>query len=181
MRQRSVLALLLAAGFVSLSACASAPSRRAGDAVRLNVPFYPDDTDQCGPSSLASVLTYWKQDATPPVLKKEIYLAKLKGSLPFDLLIAAQKRLPARMVNEGLDSLKAELRAGRPIVAYLNRGWEFAPVGHYVAVVGFDEGRKGVYAHSALKEASFIPYRKFLNDWKKTDYWAIYVSSTPAH
>jgi hypothetical protein len=156
--------------------------RSAGEeTVRLPVPFFADNSDQCGPSSLASVLTYWKQDVTPAKLKDEIYLKKLKGSLPFDLMLAARERLPSQMVNEGLEGLKAELRSGRPVIAHLNRGSKWVPAGHFVAVVGFDEGRRGVYAHSGMKESAFISYRSFLKDWGKTDHWALYVSSEPTH
>src|SRR6185437_4712528 len=103
-----------------------------------------------------------------------------KGSLPFDLLLAAQKRLPARMVNDGLDGLKNELRSRRPVIACINRLAEWLPADHYIVVVGYDEARAGIYAHSGLHANVFIPYRKFLRVWKKIDYWALYVSSAAA-
>jgi len=56
------------------------------------VPFFADDTDQCGPASLASVLNYWGIPSDPVTLRNETYLPKLRGSLPIDLLIAAESR-----------------------------------------------------------------------------------------
>ena len=58
--------------------------------VHLNVPFFPDDEDQCGPATLASMLTYWGIPSDPRMLKDEIYLRRLRGTLPIDLLLAAE-------------------------------------------------------------------------------------------
>ena len=60
--------------------------------LHVAVPFFADDTDQCGPAVLASVLTYWGFRTDPVALKEEIYLPRLKGTLPLDLMLAAQAR-----------------------------------------------------------------------------------------
>src|ERR1035437_3930060 len=56
----------------------------------LQVPFFADHTDQCGPSVVASVLSFWGTPMTPSELKQEIYVTHLKGSLAIDLMLAAQ-------------------------------------------------------------------------------------------
>jgi hypothetical protein len=66
------------------------------------------------------------------------------------------------------------------VIAYLNLGNAWVPLTHYVVVVGFDDQRQGVYVHSGLKEATFMPYRKFLSDWKKTGDWALEVHPSSA-
>src|ERR1700709_1563698 len=109
-----------------LAGCASfgAPRVPEGRMVRLSVPFFPDDTDQCGPSVLASVLEYWGKPAAPSELKKEIYRANLKGSLTVDMLLAPKDRgLAADMGDGGLAEVKTELDAGRPVIAFLNVGF----------------------------------------------------------
>ncbi|MGH7220236.1 MAG: hypothetical protein ACREI1_07895, partial [Nitrospiraceae bacterium] len=63
-----------------------------GQVVHVVVPFFPDGTEQCGPATLASVLTYWGIPSEPAVLKVEIYRPQLRGTLPMDLLLAAQAR-----------------------------------------------------------------------------------------
>ena len=135
----------------------------------LSVPFFSDNTDQCGPSALASVLSFWGPPIDPSTLKKEIYLAHLKGSLPMDLLLAAQNHgFRAHLYNGSIDDLKSELRKGHPLVAFINRGFDFFPIGHYVVIGGYDEERQGLYIHSGLAKNQFVRYRHFLKNWDKT-------------
>jgi hypothetical protein len=146
------------------------------------VPFFPDDTDQCGPATLASVLTYWGVRTDPVVLKEEIYLPRLKGTLPLDLLLAAQERgLNAEIYQGSLDNLKVELEAGHPLVALLDLGFAIFPQGHYVVVTGYDDQRQGVYVHSSLEPDVFIPYERFLRSWEKTGRWTLLVEPPVGH
>src|SRR5687767_6827273 len=62
----------------------------AGRQVLLEVPFFPDKTNQCGPSALAGVLSFWGKPADPAKLREEMYLDKLKGTLPLDLFLTAK-------------------------------------------------------------------------------------------
>jgi ABC-type bacteriocin/lantibiotic exporter with double-glycine peptidase domain len=142
--------------------------------VHLAVPFFPDDTDQCGPATIASVLTYWGIPVEPPVLRAQIYLRRLRGTLPIDLFLAAQAQgLQAKGVGGTLDKLKAELDAGRPVVALLNLGGAIFPQGHYVVITGYSERQQGVYMHSGLDRDLFVPYDRFLGDWKKAGRWML--------
>jgi ABC-type bacteriocin/lantibiotic exporter with double-glycine peptidase domain len=169
------------AALLLLSGCASSSGRpgnpASGDArARLEVPFFPDKTDQCGPSALASVLGFWGKPAAPAELRKEIYQAPLKGSLTVDLLLAAQSRgLSARMPEGGLDLLKREIDAGHPLIAFVNVGLRSYPIGHYVVITGYDDRRGVVLAHSGTKRDQAISYRKFDRQWALTRRWALLV------
>jgi ABC-type bacteriocin/lantibiotic exporter with double-glycine peptidase domain len=135
----------------------------------LQVPFFPDHTDQCGPSVVASVLTFWGTPATPSELKREVYTSQLKGSLSIDLMLAAQKRgFKAHLYSGSVEDLKSELGKGHPVIAFLNRGYDFLPVGHYVVINGFDDARQGLYIHSGTKKNKFITYKRFAGFWNKT-------------
>jgi len=143
----------------------------------ITVPFFPDDTDQCGPATLASVFSYWGVRTDPGILKKEVYVPRLKGALPLDLLLAAQARgLKAEIYEGSLDNLKSELEAGRPLVALLDLGFVIFPQGHYVVVTGYDDRRQGVYVHSSLEKDVFVPYERFLRSWDKTGRWSLLVT-----
>ncbi len=145
------------------------PSVPAGGYWHLDVPFFSDNTDQCGPASLAGVLSFWGSPVDPAVLKQEIYLANLKGSLPMDLVSAAERRgFKAHYYNGSLDDLRSELRLGHPLIAFVNRGFDFMPVGHYVVVTGFDEGKRGLFLHSGSSSNRFVRYNNFLKEWNKT-------------
>ncbi len=142
--------------------------------LHLNVPFYSDTTDQCGPATLAGVLSYWGKRVTPEQLKKEMYVAKLHGTLPMDLMLTAQAHgLTSDMVKGSLALLRAELSAGRPVLAMLDTGISLVQVHHYVIVTGIDDARGGILAHSAGKEDKFFTFKKFLRQWEKADYWAM--------
>src|SRR5690349_3653211 len=65
------------------------------------VPFFANSSDQCGPSSLASVLKYWGQDVTVESLRTEIYKPSLRGTLPMDMLPAVRSRGLVGRVVEG--------------------------------------------------------------------------------
>jgi ABC-type bacteriocin/lantibiotic exporter with double-glycine peptidase domain len=141
-----------------------------------SVPFFPDDTDQCGPATLASVLTYWGVPSDPSTLKGQIYSSRLRGSLPIDLLLAAQAHgLIAESYKGSLDNVRSELEAGHPLVAFLNLGFEFFPQGHYVVITGYDDQRQGVYVHSGLERDEFLSYDSFLRAWEKTGRWTLRI------
>jgi len=140
----------------------------------LDVPFFPDNTDQCGPATLASVLTFWGVPADPAGVRDAVYTAKLKGSLPIDLLIAAQARgLTAETYQGNLGALLAELDAGRPLIAFLDLGFLVFKQGHYVVVTGYDTQREGLYVHSGTHRNLFVPYAEFLRKWDRTGRWTL--------
>jgi ABC-type bacteriocin/lantibiotic exporter with double-glycine peptidase domain len=142
----------------------------------LVVPFFADDTDQCGPSTLASVLSYWGVSAKPGALKKEVYLPQLRGTLPIDMFLAAQAfGMKVESYNGSIDNIRSQLDHGHPLVAFLNLGYKFFPQGHYVVITGYDDRRQGVYIHSGLEENKFVRYDRFLRDWEKTGRWTLLV------
>jgi ABC-type bacteriocin/lantibiotic exporter with double-glycine peptidase domain len=175
----SLVMILGCAGPPLMDRATGVPAQSEAEASvrRVTVPFFPDDTDQCGPAVLASVLTYWGVRTDPVALKEEIYLPRLKGTLPLDLMLAAQARgLKAEIYEGGLDDLKSELEAGRPLVALLDLGFAIFPQGHYVVVTGYDDRRQGVYVHSSLEKDVFIPYERFLRSWDRTGRWTLLVT-----
>jgi hypothetical protein len=153
-----------------------------GQVVRVVVPFFPDDTDQCGPATLASLLAYWGITSEPAVLRAEMYRPQLRGTLPIDLVLAAQARgLQTEGSSGTLERLKAELDARHPVVALLNLGWAVFPQGHYVVITGYDERQQGVYMHSGLARDLFVPYANFFINWEKTGRWMLRVQPMQRH
>lgn len=163
---------------VLLAGCAaSGPSRAPkGRGALVAVPFFPDATDQCGPSALASVLGFWGKPAAPAELREEIYRKKLKGALTVDMLLAARRRgLTVETANGSLDSVKTELDAGRPVLAFVNVGLRIYPVGHYLVITGYDEERRVIFAHSGRKRDRPISYASFDKQWEKTNRWTLAI------
>jgi Peptidase_C39 like family len=154
----------------------SAPLPYKFEFQRLAVPFFPDDSDKCGPVALASVLAYWGTSASLKDLQEEVYLPAIHGSLPMDLLTAAKTRgLDAASYRGSLSNIIAEIDDGHPLIALLDTGhWIFSQ-GHFVVITGYDALRGGVYAHSGTSADMFIPYERLLAPWNKTDRWTLRV------
>lgn len=168
------------AGVLFAAACAHAPAppRAAAGAAaakpaRLDVPLFPDRTDQCGPSSLAGVLKFWGKDADPTALRTEIYRSSLKGALSVDILLAAQAHGMNTVLLDGLPAVKKHLDAGHPAIAFVNEGFSFYPIGHFMVLTGYDDSLQGVYANTDTRKNAFFPYSTFLKKWEKTDRWAL--------
>ncbi len=172
------LSLLIGIG-MNLNGCAGLESQPLSSLPPqlLDVPFFPDRSDQCGPSALASLLTFWNHPIDPPALKKEIYLAHLKGSLPIDLLLSAQNHdLKADIYYGSIDNLQAEIKLGHPLIAFINRGFDSFPIGHYIVITGADPARQGFYIHSGSKKNQFISYKKLLKSWDKTQRMTLLIT-----
>lgn len=144
--------------------------------VSLDVPFFADNTDQCGPSALASVLGFWGLPAEPAVLREEIYRAGLKGSLTIDLLLSARSRgFSATLPDGSLALVKEELDAGHPLIAFLNVGFKLYPIGHYLVITGYDDAKQHLIVHSGMKRGQLISYKKFEKQWEKTKRWTLVI------
>jgi Peptidase_C39 like family len=183
-------------GLVLLNGCGGPPLntphavRSQAEVYHLHsVPFYADTSDQGGPSTLASVLTYWGFRTEPLVLREEIYMSRVGGmvaggvataSLPMDLQEAAQARgLRAQSYSGTLENLKAEIRTGHPLVALLDGSPSVstsrALQPRYVVIVGFDDRRQGLYLHSGLQPDVFITYSRFIQGWEKSGRWVLLI------
>lgn len=142
----------------------------------LDVPFFPQPEGLCGPSSLASVLHFWKKTTSVEEIKEAIYLPQLNGTLGIDLTrFARGEGFLAHSFTGSLAQLRERLAEGIPLIAFLNLGNRLFPAGHFIVVTGIDEKREEVIAHSGSEANKPIPYQTFLAAWKKTDYWTLQV------
>lgn len=152
------------------------------------VPFFPDNGDECGPATLAGLLSFWGTSVSQADLTTEIYDPTLHGTLPIDLLQAAAGRgFTAQLVHGTMPALQAELTAGRPVIVQLNLGTGWLPIGHYILVTGFDEDAARIIAHSGTRPDRPFPYRTFLREWNGAGNWMLTVQPAqssmrvPAH
>ncbi len=135
------------------------------------VPFYPQNEYMCGPSSLASVIGYWGVRTDMKDVAKEVYEEKLKGTLPIDLLIyAKEKGFDAAYYKGGIEDLKEKISDKTPLILFLNLGYDFYPVGHYIVVTGYSDKYGAIVAHSGMESEAVFTYDELLRDWGKTDF-----------
>lgn len=171
---------------IALTACGS-PTREAvlkdimenpGAGVFIkDVPFYPQNESMCGPAAIASVAGFYGDKVTLGEAARGVYLAKLKGTLPVDLLIyAKEKGFNAQYYQGGFKDLMARISEGRPLILFLNLGFDSYPIGHYITAVGFDDRLKAVIAHSGMNREEIFTYERLAIMWEKTGYATLLVT-----
>lgn len=140
------------------------------------VPFFPQDEYMCGPAALASVIGYYGTAAVMEDVAKEAYSEKLKGTLPMDLLLYAKaKGFEAKYYKGSMSGLKESLSRGEPLILFLNLGYSFYPVGHYIVAVGMDEAAGLVFAHSGTEKEQAFTMKELEKSWAKTGYSTLLV------
>ncbi len=84
--------------------------------------------------------------------------------------------LRVRVQRDDPGILRKELAAGRPLVVFVDLGFWIYRKGHFMILVGYDDNRGGVLAHSGRDRETFIPYESFLSRWERTGYWALPIA-----
>lgn len=166
-----------------LSGCATPQTqalleKRAGQlpqqAELIEVPFYPQETHQCGPASLAMALNAGGAKVTPQDLIPQVYLPGREGSLQVEMLAATRRNgLFAYELAPKLDDLLAEVAAGSPVVVLQNLALSWYPVWHYAVVVGYDLQRAEIILRSGLEQRQVLPLTTFEHTWERGGYWAM--------
>jgi hypothetical protein len=147
-----------------------------------DTPFFPDDTLQCGPAALATVLGAAKNSkccndlrgSDPATLAREVYTPGLGGSLQLELVAAARQRgfVPYELPPE-TDALFAELLAGRPVLVLQNLRLRTLPAWHYAVVIGADPVDETVVLRSGTEERLVMPAGKFMRTWDLAERWGL--------
>lgn len=139
-----------------------------------NVPFYPQETYQCGPASLAGVLNYLGIGVSPDEVAKDIYSESARGTLNIDMLLYANKKgLYALQYAGNWDDLKAKINAGYPLIVLVDYGFSVYQANHFMVVVGYNDN--GVIVNSGRTERMFMDKDKFLKAWKRTNFWTLWI------
>ncbi len=138
------------------------------------IPFYPQETHQCGPASLAMVLNAGGVKITPQELIPQVYLPQREGSLQVEMLAATRRNgLLAYELASKLDDVLAEVAAGTPVLVLQNLALSWYPVWHYAVVVGYDLQRGEIILRSGLEQRQVLPLTTFEHTWERAGYWAM--------
>lgn len=165
-----------------LAACASLPEldRIKGEPlfprqVELGaVPFFPQDTHQCGPAALATVLTHAGRPTSPEVLAPQVFLPERAGSLQLELMAATRRHgLLAYPLAPALGDLLAEVAAGHPVLVLQNLGLSWLPLWHYAVVVGYDLDREEIVLRSGTTERAVLSLATFQRTWARGGSWGM--------
>ncbi len=169
-----IAALALLAGCATGNNATIRPGAIEGAIELEATPFFPQERYQCGPAALTTILVDSGADASLDEVRDIVYLPGRKGSLQAELIAAsrAHGRIPYE-VDGSLDSLVAELVAGRPVLVLQNLGVQWFPQWHYAVVIGIDPVRQEVILRSGTDARRIMSTRTFLRTWRRGDSWGL--------
>lgn len=139
------------------------------------VPFYPQESYQCGPAALAMVLSWSGSPSQPDELVPEVYTPSRKGSLQSALVGAARRHGRVAYPISNMDAVRAELKAGNPVIVLQNLGLAWYPVWHYAVAVGYDERQREIILHSGTTPYKRVSVGAFENTWARSGRWGLLV------
>lgn len=138
------------------------------------VPFFPQETHQCGPASLAMAANYAGVAVNADTLTAQTYLPEREGSLQAEMMAATRRQgLVAYPMAPSLRDLFSEVASNNPVVVLQNLGLGFFPKWHYAVVIGYDLGREEAVLRSGLEQRQVLPFRTFEYTWARSGYWAM--------
>jgi hypothetical protein len=173
MQSRAVVLIFSAAA--AAAGCATVqPASDPGHAVPvIQVPFYAQEVDQCGPAALAMALAWSGVDVSPPDLAREVVAPKRRGSLQPDLITAARRHGRIAYPVHGRDELFAEIDAGHPVIVLQNLAFSWAPRWHYAVAIGHDSSDATVTLHSGGRAGLVLSEKTFFNTWEPVGSWGL--------
>lgn len=169
-----LLSLLGCAGTPQLAAVRHNPGNLPPRVELSSVPFFPQETHQCGPASLAMAANFAGVAVSADALTAQTYLPDRQGSLQAEMLAATRRQgLLAYVLAPSLSDLFKEVAAGTPVIVLQNLGLAVFPKWHYAVVVGYDREREEVVLRSGLEQRQVLSFRTFEHTWARSGYWAM--------
>lgn len=141
-----------------------------------SVPFERQIRHQCGPAALSSVMKYWGKRVSPEEISKAVYIPHLRGTLDFDLENYPKNYgLWVQGYSGTLEDLKAKIKKDIPLIVLQRQGPQILNKYHYSVVVGYDQPRGLVIAHTGYKQDAVFTIKEFLKRWDGTQNWTLLV------
>jgi ABC-type bacteriocin/lantibiotic exporter with double-glycine peptidase domain len=172
---------MLAIGFITGCGGKSFASIRSGIETRGHyiegVPFHRQSESTCGPAALASILSFWGRPVDLEHITVDVYLPKLRGTLPMDMEnYARESGLKAKSSAGTLKELKVYIGKGIPVICLLDLGFGFYQRPHYVTVIGFDDVNEVIVQHDGLNPDRVVSYAKFNKAWTRAGSWVLVIT-----
>ena len=188
-RETTALYPLILAVTLAVTACTTPPSATPSapilasfppslpERVELTqVPFYAQEDDQCGPASLAMLLSHAGIPRTPEQMRDEVYLPQRRGSLTVEMVGALRRSgLTPRVVATDLNSLLKQVADGQPVAVLMNVRWRVWPQWHYTVVVGYDLPQQHILLRSGLEKRQLMALQEFDTRWADGQRWGVAV------
>ncbi|WP_174409233.1 C39 family peptidase [Desulfovibrio psychrotolerans] len=141
-----------------------------------DVPFHAQEDYQCGPASLAGVLNFLGDPATPDQIALAVYRPELRGSVSLDLALYPRNRgYSSRFWRGTVEDIIRNVDAGRPLVLMLDLGVGPVSTYHYLVAVGY--APQGLIANTGRRKHALLPWADVLRTWERADNWTLLVES----
>jgi len=139
------------------------------------VPFFPQLDYQCGPASLAGVLSYYGVNVEPDEIAESIYRENIRGTVSLDMVLYARERgFAATWLNGNPDDIIEAVDRGKPVIVMIDRGFSLAKVYHYMVITGYSFN--GVIANTGTTPQKLISWETFMSQWEKTRNWTLLIT-----
>jgi ABC-type bacteriocin/lantibiotic exporter with double-glycine peptidase domain len=143
------------------------------------VPFYPQVSFQCGPASLAGVLSFFGEGVTPEEIAEAIFRRDIRGVVTLDMLLYARKRgFFAEWYNGSLEDIRRSVDERVPLIVMVDFGFAGIRKNHFMVVVGYTP--EGVIANSGKTREKLISWEYFRARWNRTKRWALRIEQKEA-
>ncbi len=130
------------------------------------VPFVKQDSQFCGPASLASVMTFHGTPMDQRTVGAAVHSEKLQGALITDLeRFAREAGFETKSGRGTPEGLKTEIDRGRPVIVLVDLGLWVVSRPHYLVVFGYDGD--GFIAHDGTTPGNRYPYARFAEIWER--------------
>jgi hypothetical protein len=140
------------------------------------VPYYAQETNQCGPATLAMAMDFAGKTIAPEQLTAQVFLPGKAGSLQIEMLAAARRHgFIAYELAPELTDLVAEIAAGQPVIVLENLAFNWYPMWHYAVAIGYDLERGNILLRSGRERRQVLPLTTFEHTWSRSNYWAMLV------
>jgi hypothetical protein len=140
-----------------------------------SVRFFSQEAFQCGPASLAMVLTWSGIAADPTSVTSAVFTPSKKGSLQSSMISATRRYGRIAYPISGVKALLKEIAVGHPVIVLQNLGLSWFPKWHYAVVIGYDLNAGFVMLHSGDMPRKHLALRVFDNTWARSDRWGLVV------
>jgi tetratricopeptide (TPR) repeat protein len=142
------------------------------------VPFVKQKGNLCGPAALSSVFSYYGNSISQEEIARAIYLIPVHGVLNIDLENYASEQGLWTYVSydNNVAKIKDMIRRDIPVLALMESSHiPFKKSYHYVVILGYEDDQKVFLAHTGKRPNEAIPYKSFIAQWGKAEFWSLVV------
>jgi len=75
-----------------------------------------------------------------------------------------------------IEEVKKEISSGRPVILFLDLGYSFYPVRHYIVAIGYNDERGYLIAHSGVEKDKTFSYKEIQTAWERTGFGTILIT-----